>query len=367
MITRFYVHNFRCLENFDFPLAQHASVLLIGRNGSGKSTVSHALSLLQSIARGTNRVGKLIQLKDFSRGRADSPMRFELEVDLEGRHYHYVLALEFPQGFREPRVLEEHLLCDAQPQYQREYAQVGRGTDKGEARFMVDWHLVALPIVQERDASDPIAVFKRWLSRMLILAPEPGHMSGESMGSSLEPDRTLSNFGDWFTGLIAHSPEAYTQILDYLKDVIPDIQSIKNPLVGTESRSLSVQFQAEQANLSLAFSSLSDGEKCFFVAALVLASRATLGPLFCFWDEPESHLAIDEVRHFVMALRQGFGAGGQFVMTTHNPEAIRSFSAENTYVLKRRNRLEPTQLRLLKTISPEPGDLINALLLGEIE
>jgi predicted ATPase len=366
MITRFYVHNYRCLENFELPVGQHASSLLFGRNGSGKSTISHAFTLLQSIARGTNRVGKLVQLRDFSRGRADSPMRFEIEATLEGRRYRYHLAFEFPQGFKEPRVLTEQLHCDGQPQYERDRSQVVLSTDRGQAFFLVDWFLVALSIVQERSETDPIAVFKRWLARMLILAPEPGHMSGESTGASLEPERTLSNFGEWFTGLLAHSPEAYTLVVDYLKDVIPDLQSIKNPLVSSESRSLSVQFQSEQAGLSLSFSSLSDGEKCFFVAALVLASTATIGPLFCFWDEPESHLSIAEVRHFVMALRQGFGSSGQLVVTSHSAEAIRAFSAENSFVLSRRSHLEPTQIQRLDTIQRGPGDLINALILGEI-
>lgn len=367
MITRCYIHNFRCLENFELPIAQHASSLLIGKNGSGKSAVSHALAILQRVARGANRVGGLVQLKDFSRGRADSPMRFELEVELEGRGYQYVLAFEFPSGFKEPRVMEERLHCNAQPVFVRERSQVTLGADKGQARFLVDWHLVALPIVQERDAADPIAIFKRWLSRMLILAPEPGHMSGESAGASLEPVRNLSNFGEWFTGLIAHSPEAYTTVVDYLREVIPDLKGIKNPLTGTETRSLSVQFQSDQATLPLAFTDLSDGEKCFFAGALVLASIQALGPLFCFWDEPESHLSIAEVRHFVMALRQAFGGAGQFVMTSHHPEAIRAFSPENTFVLTRRSHLEPTSLQRLEAVPRRPGDLINALILGELE
>jgi hypothetical protein len=39
------------------------------------------LELLQRIARGTNRVGDLIKPKDLTRGRADVPMRFEIEVE----------------------------------------------------------------------------------------------------------------------------------------------------------------------------------------------------------------------------------------------------------------------------------------------
>ena len=61
VIRRLYVHNFRCLENFELPVSGLSSVLLIGKNGAGKTTVGFALEILQRIARGTNRVGDLVK------------------------------------------------------------------------------------------------------------------------------------------------------------------------------------------------------------------------------------------------------------------------------------------------------------------
>ena len=87
VIKRFYVHNFRCLENFELPISGRSSTLLIGNNGSGKTTVGLALEVLQRIARGTNRVGDLVKPKDFLLGRTDVPMRFEIEVELESQDF----------------------------------------------------------------------------------------------------------------------------------------------------------------------------------------------------------------------------------------------------------------------------------------
>ncbi|GET35817.1 hypothetical protein MiSe_05630 [Microseira wollei NIES-4236] len=56
---------------------------VIGKNGSGKSTISHVLEVFQSISRVTNRVRDLVKSKDFARGRSDVPIRFELEVLLD--------------------------------------------------------------------------------------------------------------------------------------------------------------------------------------------------------------------------------------------------------------------------------------------
>jgi hypothetical protein len=110
------------------------------------------LEILQKIARGTNRVGDLVQPKDLSRERADVPMRFEIEVTIGAKIHTYKVAFEFPKEFKELRVFEESLVVDGKSIYRRELAQVHlarQGTD-AEAAFRIDWHLVALPIVQRQ-------------------------------------------------------------------------------------------------------------------------------------------------------------------------------------------------------------------------
>ena len=102
------------------------------------------------------------------------------------------------------------------------------------------------------------------------------------------------------------------------------------------------------------------------LGSLVLAANGAYGPLFCYWDEPDNYLALSEVGHFVLALRKAFRAGGQFIATSHNAEAIRRFSDENTFVLYRKNHLEPTIVRPLTDIKIS-GDLVGALARGDVE
>ena len=368
MIRRLYINNFRCLENFELPISGLSSVLLIGKNGAGKTTLSHALEILQKIARGTNRVNDLVKPKDITRGRVDVPMRFEIAIELDAKIYEYVIAFEFPSGFKELRVLEERLAVDGRPVYTRELAQVhlARTGAETEAMFRIDWHLVALPIVQEQSLKDPLSIFKQWLAGILILRPMPSLILGESQEETLRPNPQVTNFGAWFSGLVAEAPSAYSKFEEYLKQMMPDLKDIQNPLVGADSRSLIVQFSNELGNLKLPFEDLSDGEKCFMICALVLAANKAQGSVLCFWDEPDNYLALDEVGHFVMALRQAFQSGGQFIATSHNPEAIRRFSDENTLLLHRRNHLEPTIIRLLNDLQIS-GDLVSALVRGDVE
>ena len=363
MIQRLYLHNFRCLENFELTLKEKSSALLIGKNGTGKSTIASALEIFQSIGRGINRVGQLVESKDFARSRYDVPIRLEIDVLLDNKLYNYILAFDLPEDLRELRVFEEQLLVAGNQIYSRKQARVTlhSSLQNPEAQFLLDWHLVALPIIQERSPTDPLHIFKTWLARLIILAPIPSLMTGDSQGETLEPKRDGSNFGDWFSGLLSRYPAAYTQVDRHLREVMPDIKDFLNERIGKNFKSTIVRFEENKANLSVYFKDLSDGEKCFFLGAVVLAANESYGPLFCFWDEPGNYLSLSEVGYFVTSLRRSFKNGGQLIVTSHNPEAIQKFSNENTWLLHRTSHLEPIRIERLGDISIK-GNLVDALI-----
>jgi predicted ATPase len=368
MLQRLYIHNFKCLENFELRFDGISNALLIGKNGSGKSTIRAALEILQAVARGANRVGSLIKPTDFSRGRSDVPMRFEIEVLIDSRKYHYAIALELPEKFKELRVREEVLLFDGVDVFSRKQAQVtlASHTSSPDAKFLVDWHLFSLPIIQETTSSDPLLIFKNWLAHTIILSPIPSVMSGISETETLQPSVSGSNFGDWFSGLLGRFPAAYTDISHYLSDVMPDLKDFQNEIVGKDTKNMLIRFRQEESEMTIDFNALSDGEKCFFLCAVVLSASQRYGPLLCFWDEPDNYLAVSEVGFFVVALRRAFGSGSQLLITSHNPEAIRKFSNDNTFVLYRNSHLEPTRLTLLEDVKAT-GDVTETLLLDELD
>lgn len=368
MIQRLYVHNFGCLENFELEIGDKRSALLVGKNGAGKSTIRRALTVLQAIARGTNRVGGLVRPQDCFRGKTDEPVRLELEAKIHGRVFNYRLVLELPVGSKELQVQREVFVVDGKSYYSRQRENVVMAMKTDDAGFVMDRHMVALPILQEASETDPLFLFKNWLARAVILAPIPPLIASESSDESLQPEHDGSNLAAWFAGLIAHSPAAYAAIDAFLKPVLRDLWDIKNPLVGKDTRSLTVQFRRQKNDtpLHVPLAALSDGEKCFFLCALLLAANEAYGPLLCFWDEPDSHLSLDEVGHFITALRRAFESGGQMLMTSHNPESIRRFSDENTLVLYRGSHLEPTRVRLLEDLEIQ-GDRIQAFIAGDIE
>lgn len=348
------------------PIAGKSSVLLIGDNGSGKSTVASALEVLQKIGRGTNRVEDLVTMRDVTKRANGSPVRFEIEVELHGTILEYAIAFAAPSGSRDLRVFEEKLLADGEVVYTRGPGQTNV-TRPTTLKAIVDIAagLAALPVLQEASEQDPLFVFKQWLARMLILRPIPSYISGDSVRETLQPDVQLRELGSWFTGLLNFRPSAYSGMTTYLKEIMPDLKDFRNRLISSESRSLDVQFSSDRGSMILPFADLSDGEKCFVICALVLAANEAYGPLLCFWDEPDNYLALSEVGHFVLALRRAFESGGQLIATSHNPEAIRRFSDENTVVLSRNSHLEPTVVRQLDKMQVK-GDLVGSLVRGDL-
>ncbi len=364
MIERLYVHNFRCLENFTLDLAGQPSALLIGKNGVGKSTLLQGIRLFQGICRGSNRVRNLISVSDFAQHRTDRPMRFEVELTLSHRRFKYELSFEWPGNFREARILDEGLTVDENVIFSRHHSQIQLA---GGQSFGLDWHTVALPVINERPGERAIQDLKAFFATMILIAPVPAKMTGFSEDPSMELEYDAENYASCLRALLGKKPAAYSAFESHLKAVLHDFSSIENIERGESGTQLIVKFEQPnpQRRLSVEFKALSDGEKCFFLSAYIVANDKTGSPVFCMWDEPDNHLSLSEVGHFITALRKMTGSESQFIATTHHPETVRKFSDESTFVLTRRSHLDPTAVRPLSELH-YAGDLINALIRDEI-
>ena len=362
MIERLYVHNFRCLENFPLDLIDRPSALLIGRNGAGKSTVIECFRLFQKICRGANRVKSLVSASDFTQYLTDRPMRFEIELNLGKRRFKYAISFEWPLHFHEARILDEALTVDGDLIFTRQNAHIQLA---GGSSFDLNWHVVALPIINERPGERAIQDVKTYFANMILISPIPANMTGFSEEATLELQNDTSNYASCLRALLDQKPAAYNPFESYLKSVIPDFASIENVDRGEHGKQLIVKFEQQNSKTDFApeFKALSDGEKCFFLSAYIIAYNAAGSRVFCMWDEPDNHLSLSEVGHFIVGLRKM--ANGQFIATTHHPETIRKFSDENTFVLTRNSHLDPTEVRPLADIGYS-GDLISALIRDEI-
>lgn len=366
MIERIYVHNYRCFENFTLDLKGKGSTLVLGRNGSGKSTLRHALSVFQDACRG-GRGGRIpLTSADFTRQRTDTPIQFEVEVRLGKRHFLYAISFDWSEQSQSVRVERERLLVDGQSVLSRDHdsSSLSDGVS-----FSMDLSGPMLPLFNIRYAGGAVQRFKAWFSSAILLMPFPSRMLGMADDTASELETDASNFSAWLYSNLNRQPARYADIVKYLQTVLPDFSAFEFVQLGERLTKMRVYFERPElrnsARVQIDFGHLSDGEKCFFLSAAVVAFNRPENPLFCFWDEPDNHLSLPEVGQFITELRKSTSQHGQFIATSHHPEAIRRFSDENTFVFTRNSHLEPTVVRPLTEL-PYGTDLVRALVRGEV-
>ncbi len=92
MLKRIYINNFSCFVNFE--LRFDAINLLLGTNGSGKTSVFDLLRRLQEFVIGDVRVHDVFPATDLTRWQTGKQQRFELEITAEDDRYAYSLVID---------------------------------------------------------------------------------------------------------------------------------------------------------------------------------------------------------------------------------------------------------------------------------
>ncbi|MCE9681651.1 AAA family ATPase [Halomonas alkalisoli] len=368
MLNKFYIHQYRCLQNFEISLKGQHSALLLGRNGAGKSSFFDAVEVLQQIGRGTTQLNELISESDFAFGETHKPIQLEVSATLSEQVYEYTLDVELPKNFSQPRVKQECLKVNGKTNFYREGGKVQLGKN---AEFTLDWHHVGLPLISTRNDDEPIARFREWLGNIIVLAPIPGYFNTASKQETPYLKHDASNTLDWVRHQLAVYPALYTKIADFMALRMPDFSNFKFESTGKDEKELVFKFSDEDGkNLELNFYQLSDGEKIYFLTATVLAAITNEEGILCLWDEPDNYVSLPELSHFIIACRKAFensDVESQVVMSSHNPRTINEYSEHNTYLVSRQSHLHPARLELIADKHYLSSTFIDAYENGELD
>lgn len=352
MLRRLYIHNYKCFQNFTLDMSDRRSVLIVGKNGTGKTALMEVLSIFQAIGRGEHRVDAIFNKDTLTIWRKTDHCFFELEVSIAGREYLYSITLDLPTQFTTARVIDEKLIIDGNVNIERELDSVSLNK---KAVFPIDWHLFALPIIHSQKENASILEFREWLANMLLLSPIPKLMGDIAAEESLYINIDCTNFADYFTTQCANKLELYSKISENAKTFMEDFTTIDLVKVGEKAKRLDIVF--DKTKCRVRFSQLSDGEKKFILHAVVLAICASNENTFVFWDEPDNYLANAEIQAFVRMLRQHTNMYGQSIITSHNKQTAICFSKESTLLLTRRSHIDPSEVRCI----PDSEDFISII------
>lgn len=365
MLKRLYIHNFKCLQNFELELNDLHSALLLGKNGTGKTTIFEAIEIFQKIGRGVTPLQDLFDVTSFYFSDTHLPIELTLDVVIDKKNYQYKLIIEFPEGFIYPRIQSEDLIINGENVLRRDGGQtLFRGSD-----FSLDWHHIGLPLISA-NPKHPLEKFREWLRNIIILSPFPRHFSDLSKKESAVVTREADNIIDWVRWLLSSNPSLYSTIYDFLKVRMPDLEFFRFETLGRDDRGLVLTFSEGVNSKEVNFGQLSDGEKIFFLIATVIAGQKNNPTMLCLWDEPENFISLIEVNHFIMEFRKVFEASStpsQILISSHNERIMNNFSDHNIFVLIRETHLSPTRIRVVEDIDYKSATLIDAYDNGELD
>jgi predicted ATPase len=325
MLKRIYADNFRCLVNFELKLDRLN--LLLGENGTGKTTVFDVLYCLQQFLAGNAKVLNVFPSRELTRWQSSLSQRFELDIGVEGEQYAYSLTIQHDEDRRKARIKKETLLLDGKPLFEFEEgtAKLYHDDFTRGPEYPFDWTQSGLAVLQPRPDNKKLTRFRAHLAKIIVAAVHPMSMSSESREEERALSRNMGNFVSWYRYVSQEHQGAIFGLVQELARVLPGFSSFSLKEAG-EAKVFKVMMKQASGNgrpeIPFDFSELSDGQRSLIALYSVLFVLKGQG-VSLFLDEPDNFITVRELHPWLGALKDLTDEGiEQAVLISHHPELI---------------------------------------------
>jgi energy-coupling factor transporter ATP-binding protein EcfA2 len=339
MLTRIYVDNFRALVNSELLLERRT--LLMGRNGSGKSTFGDALIGIQVLLFGQSKTDDIFGPGTLTRWQQSPRQRFELDVSGPLGSYRYQLVIDHREtsGPDQPRtrVIAEILTLNGNPLFRFEEGVVHLFRDDHGAgpEYPFDWGRSALGTIAPRHDNQKLTWFGQWFRGLTVLKPDP-----QQIASLVDKDEFFllvngQNFAAWYHAASAADKRRDHNLHTTLSETLPGFEALNFEFAGPNRWYLRADFAEGGRRLPLYFNELSDGQRSLIVLYSVLLFLVDQGNTV-FLDEPDNFVSLDEIQPWLLvATDMVDGGSGQLVVVSHHPEIFNQWAIAHGVVAER--------------------------------
>jgi len=369
MITRVYADNFRCLVNFELPLERLQ--LLMGMNGSGKSSVFDVLAKLQALLRG-GLVADVFAPEDLTEWMTSPLQTFELAVQGNGGQYEYRLVIEHDRGRGLQRIKEERLRYDGRELFafrlvdvQESSAQLYRDDYSAGPAVPFDWRRSGVGALLPRRDNTKLTWFKEYLTRLMVVRINPFQIAAEASGEVAQPRTDMTDFVSWYRYVVQGQQRAVRDLTAALCDVLPRFDSFELQQEGGRTRVLYALFAGPEEGTkyhAVRFDKLSHGQQALVVLYSVLMC-APDHTCLCL-DEPDNFVMLAELQPFLLALQDRCQERElQALVISHHPEYINYLGPECGLLFERAHN-GPVRARRVAQEQNAPLDLAEVMARG---
>jgi len=335
MLTRVSICNYACFAEVELVLPRR--LLLVGSNGSGKSSLWQVLVALQDVIVRGRDVAEVFPTRSLTRWQDHGGIQaFAIDVQCGADIYTYALELQ-----HDPARLTASIHCE---QLRRGEQLLYENRD-GEVRIFGDEPRVDglphttfpfgrkrsfLPDIEARPDNTHIMAFREALGDLWLIKHSPAQLAPTSAEEAAWLERDGSNFASWFRGVLADRPEVGSLLNEALRPTLPGLQRIAFEKISPKVRELMLHFRTDAHDYSVSADELSDGQRSLLLLHGLLVG-AFNRRVVAFLDEPEIGLAPHEMQPWLAqataALEQH---DGQLFVISHHPAVIEHLAPERT-------------------------------------
>lgn len=327
MIKTISADNYRTFVNTKVQLDQFQ--LIVGKNGSGKTSLFDVVALLKKLVSFNERVDSLFFESSLCRWMPDKNIQiYGLEIEDQGNIYGYALELIYES--KKSHIRSESLNYNGKPLFKTEggTTQLYRDDHKLGPSYPAHTALSGLGIVQERTDNAKLSRFKQRLKEISLLRLNPYSIRATSDGEEMELDRDMSNFASWFQYVNNMYPNYVSKANEVLERMIPGFGFLR--MEGIPSRKdLQALFTIGNRSIPFRFCEreLSEGQRaliCWVMAVCLNPSKILL------LDEPSNFISGGELLDLLQLIERKLEGGelAQAVIISHNPTIIDGTPAE---------------------------------------
>jgi predicted ATPase len=329
MLKRIYIDNFRCFVNFEYK--PERKQLLLGANGSGKSSLLDAILFVKWFIEG----GESCFTQSTRTRWQDRPLQakqvFEIEALLDEKAFEYRLEIRYAPESQLPSISVERLTVSGSPVFEFVNGKIHFYPNEGTQATVLPWESKQSALLLAQFSNLNVGRFVAWIKTLhcFQIDPYPDEMAETADGEDELPEYDLSNLAPWYRHLLQVEPENNARFLSALKDTLSGFQSLRFSSVDDGVRRLRAHFDAPQKEGAIySIAELSDGQRMLIGLYMVLHFVIAKGQTVIL-DEPDNFISLREIQPWLLAAEEAVeNSKGQLILISHHPEILNQWSQE---------------------------------------
>ena len=347
MIRRVTANNY--LSLVDFEWVPRPETLVLGINGSGKTSALRVIHRLAGFASGELNPKQVMPFERITAWSTEPYAALGLDLQSEDDLFRYEVEFTVDPEHGNTFVTSESLLHNGKPVFARvlnSVALVDSDGNYGQAFPLSRQHSV-VSAVEPRSENDPIRMFLQALDRVLVVRPIASTWKEESRESDEFLDPQMGNVVSWYR-LQAQNPEFQHALNVFLRELWAGFSHLELRVVGQDAQILDIVFEASQVvgeEIRISFGGLSDGERTLIGLYMLSAYQQTHPGTTLIVDEPDNFVGLPELQPWLLRLLDERPEGGQVILVSHNDRIIDTMGYESAALFTRADHLSPTRVR----------------------